>query len=483
MLIELEEFKRLYPIGDILGQGAYGTVYESGDNAVKIISKPDDSFANFSALVEVDVYSRLRHPCILPLLNYAIDGETFLLAFPLAIEIAEALDKGLITKQEVRGDIINALFFLHSGGVAHRDIKSQNVLFYNGHAVLIDFGIAEDIINTYEGQFIKGEAYSGYYRDPQYDTFEYNSIKVELYATGKLFERLEIPGYSILLNKIHERPPLDKLFDIYNVEFIPGEIKTVETVPPLKVNSNDITQYAAELLRLKIIRAKDIFFCLHVYHRLQYDLIEKYSLREIAKISLYVSSFKLGYFEIEYIERFDILYDALKSLHGIITTPSLWDYIKYDNCIHSALIETLSDQYSYPFMRCIGSDELKSNSDIHKYGLRIDNKDILKLPVRRDIDPVIYPFKDIIREFDFNLILRGIERVPELYIPKLYYYAEDLEKLNERDGKKLYNILLEKEEDIVKDFLAWFFRGNYKVNSNSNGNPFKLKLLIRKVFT
>ena len=36
--------------------------------------------------------------------------------------------------------IINGVEYLHSNSVAHRDIKSQNVLLKNGEAIICDFG-------------------------------------------------------------------------------------------------------------------------------------------------------------------------------------------------------------------------------------------------------------------------------------------------------------------------------------------------------
>lgn len=48
----------------------------------------------------------------------------FDVAVPLAIEIADALD------------------YAHRHGVIHRDIKPDNILISDGHAIVADFGIA-----------------------------------------------------------------------------------------------------------------------------------------------------------------------------------------------------------------------------------------------------------------------------------------------------------------------------------------------------
>ncbi|MEJ7811916.1 MAG: protein kinase [Gemmatimonadaceae bacterium] len=97
---------------------------------------------------EIGLAAQLRHPHILPvhtagvangLLYYVmpyVSGESLRarLARDGALPIAEAL--GILR------DVADALAHAHLAGVVHRDVKPENILIEQGHAVLTDFGVA-----------------------------------------------------------------------------------------------------------------------------------------------------------------------------------------------------------------------------------------------------------------------------------------------------------------------------------------------------
>ena len=55
-------------------------------------------------------------------------------------------------------EVGEALAYLHERGWIHRDVKPENILVENGHAVLTDFGIATPIDTTAGDQSARGEA-------------------------------------------------------------------------------------------------------------------------------------------------------------------------------------------------------------------------------------------------------------------------------------------------------------------------------------
>ena len=42
----------------------------------------------------------------------------------------------------VAREVAGALDYAHDQGIVHRDVKPENILFSNGHAMLADFGVA-----------------------------------------------------------------------------------------------------------------------------------------------------------------------------------------------------------------------------------------------------------------------------------------------------------------------------------------------------
>src|SRR2546425_9672662 len=98
---------------------------------------------------EIQLAASLQHPHIVPLLAAGhaddlvyytmplIEGESLRakLAHEGELPIAEAV--------RILRDVADALAYAHAHGVAHRDIKPDNVLITNHHAVVTDFGVAK----------------------------------------------------------------------------------------------------------------------------------------------------------------------------------------------------------------------------------------------------------------------------------------------------------------------------------------------------
>src|SRR3954467_3551739 len=147
-----------YRVERELGHGGMATVYLAHDLkhgrpvALKVL-RPEFAAVLGSErfLREIQTAARLRHPNILPLFDSGdadgtlfyvmpyIDGETLRqrLQRDHALSIGDAVRLG----REIGGGLACA----HNQGVIHRDVKPENVLLDNGHAIVADFGIARAI--------------------------------------------------------------------------------------------------------------------------------------------------------------------------------------------------------------------------------------------------------------------------------------------------------------------------------------------------
>jgi serine/threonine protein kinase len=97
---------------------------------------------------ETRVTSRLRHPNILTVITTGVrDGLLYyVMPFISGESLRERMDRErLMPIDESIGilrEIAGALAYAHEQGVIHRDVKPENILLQDGHAILADFGIA-----------------------------------------------------------------------------------------------------------------------------------------------------------------------------------------------------------------------------------------------------------------------------------------------------------------------------------------------------
>ena len=145
-----------YDIVRPLGQGAMGVVYlatdlvTGGDVAVKaLILPPSEHKVRFYR--EFQVMSQLQHPHVInvmaagehegvPYLVMAyVAGSTLFEHF--ALPPADVL--ALAARVSLACQIADALSYIHSLGILHRDITPDNVMLEGEHSFLMDFGLAK----------------------------------------------------------------------------------------------------------------------------------------------------------------------------------------------------------------------------------------------------------------------------------------------------------------------------------------------------
>jgi len=100
---------------------------------------------------EIQLAASLQHPHVVPLLTAGHQHELLYYTMPLiegeSLRAKLAREGALPVGDAVRilRDVVDALTYAHRHGVVHRDIKPDNVLVADHHAVVTDFGVAKAI--------------------------------------------------------------------------------------------------------------------------------------------------------------------------------------------------------------------------------------------------------------------------------------------------------------------------------------------------
>jgi tetratricopeptide (TPR) repeat protein len=154
-----------YKIIQEVGRGGMGVVFKVHDvaldrvAALKIIhhfgatgGEAMDRFFRAARL-----WARLKHPSIVPIYNVGqFNGMPYVVSeFIEGVDLSALVSPSgcLLASDAARiiAEVADALSFAHAAGVIHRDVKPSNIMIKpDGHAVLVDFGLARSIADDGE---------------------------------------------------------------------------------------------------------------------------------------------------------------------------------------------------------------------------------------------------------------------------------------------------------------------------------------------
>lgn len=192
-------------VNEVLGRGAYGTVYaglspEGTPAALKVL--PDDPSADREQLVAPELSGRKN---VLPIFAHGEWRDQYVLAMPRASRSLKDLldDAGgnglsLAEAMPILSDILSALEAIGGSSarepVVHRDLKPANILEYGGEWCVADFGIAkyaDATTATNTAKFARTAAYAspeqwrGDQTEPRTDIYSWAVIAFEM-LTGQI---------------------------------------------------------------------------------------------------------------------------------------------------------------------------------------------------------------------------------------------------------------------------------------------------------
>ena len=154
-----------YRVERLIAEGGMATVFLAEDLkhhrtvAVKVLHETLTHTIGIQRFLrEIEVVARLQHPHLLTLID---SGTTagfpyyvmpYMEAQSLRETIAERGPMSLDEAVTITREIADGLSYAHERGVVHRDIKPSNILMSDGHAVIVDFGIATAIRKSSVGR-------------------------------------------------------------------------------------------------------------------------------------------------------------------------------------------------------------------------------------------------------------------------------------------------------------------------------------------
>ncbi|KAL8240779.1 hypothetical protein R6Q59_014135 [Mikania micrantha] len=213
---ELKEITHNFGFKSQIGEGLFGRVYvgvlRSGQTAaIKWLNRIEQSDQEF--LDQVSRVSRLEHDNVIKLLGYCVDDGLRILAYEYAPNgsLRDILHGRKRVKDTQPGQVLSwtqrvkiavgaakGLEYLHKTQTIHRDIKSSNVLLFDGHVAKIgDFDLSN------EEPHMSERTYST-------RAFNFGSHAPEYAMTGQLNSKSDVYSFGVvLLELLTGRKPVD----------------------------------------------------------------------------------------------------------------------------------------------------------------------------------------------------------------------------------------------------------------------------------
>jgi eukaryotic-like serine/threonine-protein kinase len=207
-----EALSERYTLERELGRGGMATVYLARDRSEGRAVAIKAMHRNLSSAIGVERFRRemgiaasLSHPCIVPLYHSgAADGVLYyIMPYVEGESLFQRLQRerrlSLEDALQITHDVADALGYAHSRGILHRDVKPENILLAEGHALIADFGLARAIGAADHRKLTETGVIVGtvYYMSPE-----------QLREEPNLDQRVDIYSLAVILYEMLSGRPL-----------------------------------------------------------------------------------------------------------------------------------------------------------------------------------------------------------------------------------------------------------------------------------
>ena len=178
-----------YTTGSPISTGAMGAVHAATDSetgATVAIKRLLDMTQLARFEIEARLLAQLHHPRVVRVLDHFEEGGSYFLVMSLieGSSLREVMkDRGtpglpVADVVEYGAQACEALDYVHTHGIVHRDVKPENLILGRGGLVLVDFGVARELGEDASGtiavgtpRFMAPEVFSGGGVSPRSDVF------------------------------------------------------------------------------------------------------------------------------------------------------------------------------------------------------------------------------------------------------------------------------------------------------------------------
>ena len=185
-----------YTIERLLGHGGMATVHLAEERkhkrkvAIKILRQEFSASVGAERFLrEIGIAAQLSHPHIVPLID---SGEAEGSLYYVSAYIPGGSLRDRLNRQKklpvdealrITAEVGSALDYAHRNGFVHRDVKPENILFADDHALLADFGIAHVCMPEGEALTLSGLALG----TPEYMSPEQASGETDVGIPGDIY--------------------------------------------------------------------------------------------------------------------------------------------------------------------------------------------------------------------------------------------------------------------------------------------------------